>query len=936
MKKSLWNLDKISRSKTMLLLFGLIMLLFLFPVSTLSADENEGMDIEGYVEAMQPGWNLGNTYDAVGEDETAWGNPRVTKELIEQIAAQGFKSIRVPITFDERMEEYGDFEIDADFLGRVNQTVEWALEEDLYVMINIHHDSWVWLEAGMQSDYDHSLARYNAIWNQLADYFKDHSDKVMFESINEPRFWGAEEERFEYLSTLNSSFYEIVRNSGGRNDDRPLVLPTMDTGSEPEKLDALYDEIVALDDPNVISTVHFYGFWPFSVNVAGFTTFDQETKQDIIDTFDRVHDKFVANGIPVVLGEFGLLGFDTNTGVIQQGEKLKFFEFMIHYANETRITHMLWDNGQHFDRTNFEWADEELYQMMKASWETRSSTAESNYIYLKKDNEIVDVDMPLNLHGNQFVSLRYDGEELDQDQDYQLNGDILTINASLLADIAFSGQLETNGVLTATFNNGADWFFKVNTYDTPFQESTEGLASNFSIPTTFNGDQLATMEAVDGDGIPTGPQNWTTFKEFGYAFSPSYDTNEITFPQSFFNEVADGEVALRFHFWSGEILEYTLLKDGNNITGTVVEEVDDTTPPGEDVVKVTPQVDSENKGTILDEDVQKVNANGELVVNANEITQLELSSDQVKILKGKEVTVIFEKETVSVSIPSEYFTEGNEMTITLEEVQESYNVPSNVNIRAGIFKFTISDGENEMNTFEGVPVTLAFQIDSSNLTESENLAVYILNESTGEWEKQDGGSYSDGVFTYQASHFSTFTAMEESDDTSTPPGNGEPEDGSANELEELYEIITELAERIEELENKTEVENLALEIENLEQEILELESKYQALENKTSELAELIDKLKSELESLKELLANAESADSNDDGTETPASGTSDNEEKDSYGSGATDQEMKSGAILPDTATNTFTFLMIGLVLLIIGGAIGGVYFKKRKVIDSI
>src|SRR5690625_3632979 len=216
----------------MLIAAFLVIALFL-PSSVFAADESEVDDIQEYVNDMQPGWNLGNTFDAVGEDETAWGNPRVTKEFIEQIAAQGYKSIRIPVTFDQRMEGGPDYTIDADFLDRVEQAVEWSLEADMYVMINIHHDSWVWLEEGMHENHDESLARYNAIWTQLSEHFKDYSHKLMFESINEPRFSGSGEDQNEYLYELNTSFYEIVRGSGGNNDVRPLVLPTLDTGSEP-------------------------------------------------------------------------------------------------------------------------------------------------------------------------------------------------------------------------------------------------------------------------------------------------------------------------------------------------------------------------------------------------------------------------------------------------------------------------------------------------------------------------------------------------------------------------------------------------------------------------------------------------------------------------------------------------------------------------------
>ncbi|MCJ7843124.1 cellulase family glycosylhydrolase [Lederbergia sp. NSJ-179] len=552
------------------LLFAAILVLSLFPpIHSLAAGENEtnNNDIQSYVEDMQPGWNLGNTFDAVGKDETAWGNPRVTEEFIKQIAAQDFKSIRIPVTFDQRQAEGPDYIIDADFLERLDQVVQWSLNENLYVMINIHHDSWIWLSEGMQNNHDETLARYEATWEQLADHFKNYSSKLMFESINEPQFNGSEQEQFKYLKELNTSFHQIVRDSGGKNDVRPLVLPTLFTDSEPEILAALYETIVELNDPNIISTVHYYGFWPFSVNIDGYTHFEEDTKNDILSTFDRVHDTFVANGIPVIIGEYGLLGFDTDMQAIEQGEKLKFFEFMLHCAQEKGLTHMLWDNGQHFSRTSFEWSDPELYHLIKTSWKTRSATADSDLIYVKKGEEIKDQKLSLDLNGNQFVSLQLDGQELVTDQDYEWDGKELTFKADMLKELTATGTLGTNAVLTATFDQGADWAFHVITSDTPILENTEGTVDNFSIPTSFNGDKLATMEAFYTDGAIAGPQDWTSFKEFGYTFSPDYETSEIIIKKEFFNESHDGEIRLTFHFWSGEEISYTLTKDGNNISG---------------------------------------------------------------------------------------------------------------------------------------------------------------------------------------------------------------------------------------------------------------------------------------------------------------------------------------------------------------------------------
>lgn len=303
------------------------------------------------------------------------------------------------------------------------------------------------------------------------------------------------------------------------------------------------------------------------MNIAGFIRFDDVTRNDIVETFDRVYHTLVAKGIPVILGEYGLLGFDKNTGTIEQGEKLKFFEFLLYYVQEKNITHMLWDNGQHFNRRTFQWSDQEFFDMLKASWKGRSATAETDLIYVKKGAVVQDASIRLNLNGNKLTAIRVGGDQLHKGKEYELNGDVLTIKADLLARLTASGRFGENAVLTARFNKGADWHFDVIYYDTPKLQSVEGTTDAFAIPTAFNGDRLATMEAVYADGGNAGPQNWTSFKEFGYAFTPSYDTNEIKLLPAFFNEVHDGEVILKFHFWSGEIVTYTITKNGQNVVG---------------------------------------------------------------------------------------------------------------------------------------------------------------------------------------------------------------------------------------------------------------------------------------------------------------------------------------------------------------------------------
>lgn len=537
--------------------------------------------MQSYVDAMQPGWNLGNTFDSFNTsapnngDETSWGNPIVTKDFLKEIRKQGFKSIRIPITWDGRMGGAPDYTINPDWMDRVQEVVDWSLQEGLYVMINLHHDNWMWI--GQAPDnHDAVLAKYNAIWTQVADRFKNHSDKLMFESINEPKFDNVDvATQHTFLDEFNKSFFHIVRASGGTNDVRPLVLPTLNTNHSQEHVDSLVSTIADLNDPNLIATVHFYGFWPFSVNIAGFPKLEELTINDINTMINNVTTSFVSKGIPVVIGEFGLLGWDSvpfktplSEGVTEHGEMLKFFEYFTSLCVENKLALMLWDNGGRFDRRTLQWDDPELYNQIMAGLKGRSSTGESDLIFIGKDAPAQDTVVPLHLNGNVLTTIKLGNVELMAGTDYVLNGEDLKLKASFLSGLTESAELGEVAVLKAQFNKGADWNFHVMYNDTPVLQSVVGTTANFAIPTAFNGDRIATMEAVYAAGGNAGPHNWTSFKEFARTFKPTYAANEISLTQYFFNEVNDGTVILKFHFWSGAIIEYTITKNGTSITGT--------------------------------------------------------------------------------------------------------------------------------------------------------------------------------------------------------------------------------------------------------------------------------------------------------------------------------------------------------------------------------
>lgn len=526
-------------------------------------------DAMATVAAMQPGWNLGNTLDAI-PDETAWGNPLVTQALLRKVKSEGYNSIRIPITWSNHHGPAPAYTIDEVWLGRVRQVVDWALAEGLYVLVNLHHDSWQWIN-GYPGDRTTVLNRYTALWTQIATTFRNHSSKLTFESINEPQFTdtSGDAQSDEMLRDLNVAFVRLVRQSGGNNASRLLVLPTLYTNSNQAQLDALSTTINQLGDRNIAATVHFYGWWPFSVNIAGGTRYDSTVEQDMVDGFDRVANTFVARGIPVIVGEWALLGYDyTRPGIIERGEVLKYVEAVGYQARIRKLTTMLWDAGSFLNRNDLQWRDPGLFALMKASWTTRSATASSDQIYVPRSGTITSRSLTLNLNGASFRSLRQGSTVLTSGSDYTVSGNTLTLTSAALTRLVGNRAPGVNASLEATFSQGVPWPISVISYDPPTQSAANGTTSSFTIPTQFRGDQLATMEATYADGSPAGPANWTSYKEFWSNFQPDYTANTIIMKPEFFAEVNDGTVTLTFHFWSGTKITYRVTKSGTSVTGS--------------------------------------------------------------------------------------------------------------------------------------------------------------------------------------------------------------------------------------------------------------------------------------------------------------------------------------------------------------------------------
>lgn len=306
-------------------------------------------DSMDFVENMGVGWNLGNSLECNfkdGEDtsidtlETYWGNPLTTKKMIDEISDAGFKTLRIPVNWSDHTDENGT--IDPDWLARVAEVADYGLDNDMYVILNCHHDNRL---IPTYDEEETSTATLTAIWNQVAGYFKDYDVHLLFEGMNEVRLigtdmeWGAgTEESWNVINSLNQTFVDTVRNSGGNNKERYLLVPTYCDSTASDAI----SNFKLPDGKNLIVTVHAYLPYEFCHEESGSVTWSASDTADtspISDFMDNLYDTFTSKGIPVILGEFGTIDKD-NTDA-----RAACAKYYVDYAKEKQIMCIWWDNG---------------------------------------------------------------------------------------------------------------------------------------------------------------------------------------------------------------------------------------------------------------------------------------------------------------------------------------------------------------------------------------------------------------------------------------------------------------------------------------------------------------------------------------------------------------------------------------------------------------
>ncbi len=313
--------------------------------TTASSEEVNSMTSAEIVADIKVGWNLGNTldsHDTYGSDtETGWGNPKTTQEMIDTVQAAGFNAVRVPVTWAEHISDDGT--IEADWLARVREVVDYAYNNGMYVILNVHHDDAYWLVPtyDKQATTEKILVR---IWEQLSAEFADYDHHLIFEGMNEPRVigsateWsgGTPEER-DVINQLYAKFVETVRSTGGLNADRTLVI-----SSHAQSItEAAVSAVKVPDDDHIVVSIHSYAPWDFCGTDSSRSTWGSEAdKAELDKNFKYLSDTFISKGVPVIIDEFGAVNKGENTS-----DRAAYYEYYIKSAKSFGIKCFVWDNG---------------------------------------------------------------------------------------------------------------------------------------------------------------------------------------------------------------------------------------------------------------------------------------------------------------------------------------------------------------------------------------------------------------------------------------------------------------------------------------------------------------------------------------------------------------------------------------------------------------
>lgn len=319
------------------------------------------------------GWNIGNTLEAIG-GETAWGNPLISESYIKAVKLQGFNAIRLPCSWDQYADK-NIAKIQDAWLTRVKQVVQYCVQNDIYVLLNIHWDGG-WLDENISKvRQDATNAKQKAFWEQIATTMRDFDEHLMFASANEPPVETAEQ--MAILQSYHQTFINAVRSTGGRNSYRVLVVqgPSTDIDKTNQLMNTLPTDAVK---DRLMVEVHYYTPSQFCILMDGdaswgkmfyywgaghHSTIEPERnatwgeESDVIAAFAKMKVKFTDKQIPVILGEYGAYRRGNSKYVPKDlATHNDAVDYWLTYVTQKAVANgvkpFYWDTGGALDRRN--------------------------------------------------------------------------------------------------------------------------------------------------------------------------------------------------------------------------------------------------------------------------------------------------------------------------------------------------------------------------------------------------------------------------------------------------------------------------------------------------------------------------------------------------------------------------------------------------------
>lgn len=463
-----------------------------------------------YVAAINPGWNLGNTLDAI-PDEGSWNNPPVVAATFDDIKAAGFKSVRIPVTYTDHFTGTSpSWTIDPDWLQRVSDVVDMALARDLYVITNVHHDSWQWADVTASgANLTMIEEKMYRLWVQIGEKLGCMSSKVAFEPINEPP--ANTQADGEELNKINELFLQALVESDRFNTQRVVTL--VGGGMDSIKTAQWFKAPTGYDNPWAIQ-YHYYSPYDFIFGAWGKTIWGSEEDKALVEA-DLANIRGNFTDVPLVLGEFEASMFCEPAG------RRKYMDFVARTAQKYDTSVIVWDNGLgYLDRTTHTWRDESGIEILMSgvkgvanslsdattdpSATTQSSSA---YIFHKVGDQVTDQILTFQLSGNTVKSIETtSGTALSSSSDYSVSGSSVTIKAAFLSNHLSADTAPGSKVnLTVSFSAGAFASVEIVQWDVPTLGSTTSKAdasSDLYIPIAWKGlNKLAAVKMIRSDGV---------------------------------------------------------------------------------------------------------------------------------------------------------------------------------------------------------------------------------------------------------------------------------------------------------------------------------------------------------------------------------------------------------------------------------------------------